>query len=259
MFLNRYKYYITGLLLAYILAAVIIHITNDVLTQKLKTKTWVHRVNSIEKQKEVIDLFGGIELDVVFLKDKLTFDVNHPPAESIDLSLYTYLAAIEKKENKRLWIDYKNLTSQNALESLIRLDSICTLLAFRKDQFIIESMDPSNLSIFQKSGYKTAYYLPYNVSGLTTTDKNRVVKTIRNNVEQNYTDYISMDLGTYQTMSTELPDKEKLLWSFYYQESFAMDPRKLAKKIRRIQLKHQIKSDNSVLVMLYGYATAYDR
>ena len=48
-------------------------------------KVWAHRVNTKIKLAEAADKFTGVQLDIVINKDN--FDVNHPPVESIDLSL----------------------------------------------------------------------------------------------------------------------------------------------------------------------------
>jgi len=88
------------------LLAWIIFYSNGVLKLVFNEKIWIHRVNSIEKLGEVQADFYGVELDVVFLDSLNEFDVNHPPAESINLSLFEYLSTI--KENKKLhfWLDF---------------------------------------------------------------------------------------------------------------------------------------------------------
>ena len=64
--------------------------SNRILFYGYEHKIWAHRVNSIEKLKETISCFEGVELDVVYIEDGDFFDVNHPPAESIGLSLDEY-------------------------------------------------------------------------------------------------------------------------------------------------------------------------
>ena len=60
-------------------------------------KVLAHRVNSLEKLEASLKHFKGVELDLVYDNETNTFDVNHPPAKSINLTFETYLSAI--KEN----------------------------------------------------------------------------------------------------------------------------------------------------------------
>jgi hypothetical protein len=61
-------------------------------------KVWAHRVNSIEKLAQTGALYSGVELDLVFVDEgeAAFFDVNHPPAPSIGLSLDAYLSSVER-------------------------------------------------------------------------------------------------------------------------------------------------------------------
>src|SRR5690349_3170954 len=88
-----------------------------------RKKVWAHRVNSIEKKKEIGDKFSGIELDLVYNKTTGIFDVNHPPAASINLSLADYLKA-DLNTNRGYWFDFKNLEEDNVQAACHTMDSI---------------------------------------------------------------------------------------------------------------------------------------
>ena len=137
------NYYIKRILALFLLfcsfVVIVINYQNELLLKLFPEKIWVHRVNFIDKLQEINTKFSGVEVDVIFIEDKNIFDVNHPPAQSIDLSLFKYLSSIKLTSNNSFWIDFKNLSEDNMENSCLKLDSICKELKLNREQFIIES------------------------------------------------------------------------------------------------------------------------
>lgn len=131
----------------------------DQLPIALKEKIWVHRVNSIEKAREVSGTFYGIETDVVFHSSAGVFDVTHPPVVSIGLTLDALMSAVKGQDTK-LWIDFKNLSKENGLASLARLNTLCAKHNIDRKDIIVESIFSPLLQPFSLSGYKTSFYIP---------------------------------------------------------------------------------------------------
>ena len=124
-------------------------------------KVFAHRVNSTEKLQSALRYFDGIELDIVYQKDKNILDVNHPPATSIDLNFRTYFKNIPKEEKPFIWLDFKNLNLEKSDEILVLLQSIIKEHEYPLNKILIESKDPTSLPIFQMNGFLICYYLPY--------------------------------------------------------------------------------------------------
>lgn len=177
-----------------------------------KDKIWVHRVNSIQKLSEVKNAYTGIELDVVFEKKENYFDVNHPPAPSIQLSLFDYLKTQNTNPDLKYWLDFKNLQENNLSSSLHRLDSISKLLQLTKTNIIVESTRPQFLKEFQERGFLTSYYLPYNLHQSNTNDLKKRMAWIEKNLNLYETDYISANYKDYKIMRDYFPNRKKLTW-----------------------------------------------
>lgn len=130
------------------------------LVKPIPDKCWLHRVDSIEKMLELSDKYTGIEIDVNFDNTKLFFDVTHEIEDSISLSLEEYFKYLNKND-KKIWIDFKNLTEENVENSLEVLENIIYEYNVDKTRFIIESSNYKMLKSFKEKGYYTSYYVPY--------------------------------------------------------------------------------------------------
>lgn len=130
------------------------------LVKPIPDKCWLHRVNSVEKMLEFFDKYTGIEIDVNFNNIELFFDVTHEIEDSINLSLEEYFKYLNKND-KKIWIDFKNLTEENVENSLEVLENIIYEYNVDKTRFIIESSNYKMLKFFKEKGYYTSYYVPY--------------------------------------------------------------------------------------------------
>jgi len=249
---NRKKMLIS-FILAYVLLFIIVNKQNQIFRYLYAEKVWVHRVNSIEKLTEVNALFKGVELDVMFLNAKGTFDVNHPPAKSIDLSLFTYLSSIEDPSLHHFWLDFKNLTPSNKESSYIRLDSILGVLNLKKQQFIIESRTPENLDVFINNGYKTSYYFPSRIYKLNAKELEEKVKAIKHKLTLNKTDYISANLDHYSIMKNRFSKQKILTWPYKYEQESYYNPITLLKKLKNVYYKYKVLSNDKVHAVLFTY------
>ena len=238
----------------YAIVSIVLNYLDSSLSNELSDKAWIHRVNSTEKLSEVIkNKFKGVELDVVFLEETNTFDVNHPPAKSINLSLFSYLSSLKNNNKSSFWIDFKNLTAENAFTSVTKFDSICSVLKLNKNEFIIESDSPQFLKVFQDSGYKTSYYLPTSLCNTPPEKFELAFEAVKRNVINYDTDYISLDKCNYSLMKDGFPNKPKLLWSFPDHRRFILNPLRLIKIPEQIALKIQLLADKDVEVVLFAY------
>lgn len=175
-------------------------------------KIWAHRVNSIEKLESAIKYFEGVELDLVYNKDLNTFDVNHAPTKSIGLNFDTYINSIDDKK-PFLWLDVKNLNEKNAQLILKRLLNIFGQLNYPLEKILIESRKPEKLEIFENQGFKTSYYLPYNLSKLNDSLQRKHVTSIEKILEEQPNLAISTSFKDYDFIVKEFPKKKKYIWA----------------------------------------------
>lgn len=206
------KILVFGIVLATLLIIAYKGVTTDFfLTQLHDDKIWVHRVNSIEKLQEVNSTFSGVELDVVFNSTGEVFDVNHPPAESIGLNLLEYLKS-NTESDLNFWLDFKNLSPENASQALKRLQFLCAELTISKKQFIVEATQPELLKLFAKNGFQTSYYLNWpGLYQLSEESLNETISQIKANIFPELS-YISSSYHDFELLNQHFPDQEKLLW-----------------------------------------------
>ena len=109
---------------------------------------------------EISDKYKGIEIDVNFNNSDLYFDVTHGLEDSISLSLEKYFKYFSEND-KKIWIDFKNLTEENVENSLNIFKSLIKKYNLDKERFIIESSNFEMLKYYKEMGYYTSYYVPY--------------------------------------------------------------------------------------------------
>jgi len=126
----------------------------------LRQKIWVHRVNSLEKLEQVAGQFAGIEVDVVFDSNKNRFDVNHPPAKSIGLTLRSFLekvvSVIRESGSLDLWLDVKNANHENIDQIIMGLEKLGTTYDL-KDHLFIELDDIELCEKIKSEGFFVMY------------------------------------------------------------------------------------------------------
>lgn len=227
---------------------------NTVLRHIFPEKVWVHRVNSITKQQDVIaSNYGGLELDIIF--DGTFFDVNHGPEPSIGLTLWDYVDTLSNK-NVSLWLDFKNLNADNCLSAVCKLDSICDRFSLDRSKIIIESQSPQYLSFFSDRAYLTSYYLPANLCQKSEYDKSIAFTQIDSIASSYLTDYISCGRNDYTLVRECFPERKMLSWGFYTWGFYADQPISfigLLSSAKSLFLKLRMLVDDNVGVLLVSY------
>jgi len=185
---------------------------NSTILFLFRKKILIHRVNSIEKLDALKNNFIGVELDLMYDKKDNIFDINHPPAPSIHLSLSDYLAHSNSLKNFIYWLDFKNLDSSNTKKSLNELNKIITKLKIPPNHIIVESSFPEFLTNFKKAGYNTSYYLPPFLYSKSKDSLNYYINQIDFKTKNYPTDYISFDYLNFPIISNEFPNLKKNSW-----------------------------------------------
>ncbi len=176
-------------------------------------KLWINYVNSVERLKKFNKDFLGFEMDIVYEPHKKCFDVRHPPTPTQGLCLNDLIKELNQPEKYYFWLDYKNLDTFNARESLEVLESIIKKFNIKRTHIIVESRIPKALTLFTEKGYYTSFYLPK----LKTTDYvNKMmseVEKIRLMSKGAKFHMISQSAQMLDFMNTYFKDDNKLIWA----------------------------------------------
>lgn len=122
-------------------------------------KIWLHRCNSLEKLYEKEAKYPNIEVDIV-IRNNHIFDVTHDIDTTFNLKIASYFDYMQEKDG-RMWMDIKNLTSENKLSVLSRLNMLINHFEIEKERLIIESSNWEALATFTENEFYTSYYVPF--------------------------------------------------------------------------------------------------
>ncbi len=122
-----------------------------------ENKLWKHRVNTASEANEALKEFNGIELDVFYMDNENEFQTGHDFPTGI--SLDSYFDSIANCSQYYYWIDFKNLNSTNAFESVEEMKSIIAKYNLQ-DKIIVENSFPELLALYKISGIFTSLWIP---------------------------------------------------------------------------------------------------
>ena len=182
------------------------------ITKEIPNKCWLHRTNTVEKILEISEKYKGIEIDVNFNNDKLYFDVTHDLDKSIELSLEEYFKYFSKND-KKIWIDFKNLTERNVENSLNVFENLLRKYNVDRKRFIIESNNFEVLQFYKEKGYYTSYYVPYlDLENMTSEELEEWRLKIKNITLTNNVSAISFPGHMYSFIKSIDVDIDLLTW-----------------------------------------------
>ncbi len=201
------------------------------ITKEIPNKCWLHRTNTVEKMLEISEKYKGIEIDVNFNNDKLYFDVTYDLDidvnfnndklyfdvtydldKSIELSLEEYFKYFSKND-KKIWIDFKNLTERNVENSLNVFENLLRKYNVDRKRFIIESNNFEVLQFYKEKGYYTSYYVPYlDLENMTSEELEEWRLKIKNITLTNNVSAISFPGHMYSFIKSIDVDIDLLTW-----------------------------------------------
>ena len=127
-----------------------------------RDKVWLHRCDSVEKFNELSSRYSGIEIDIVFHQKAQKFESSHDPVSLENFPLEKILSAYRETGLQQfIWLDFKNLSESNQVNSLKELERPVTLYKIQPSKVWVESTNYEYLKTFKDSGFKTSYYFPY--------------------------------------------------------------------------------------------------
>lgn len=170
---------------------------------KHQDKIWLHRCNSLEKLYEMENDYLNIEVDVV-IRSREILDITHDPDTSFQLELENYFTYLQGNTRK-MWIDIKNLTPENAFVVQKRLDTLLTRYHIGKERLIIESSCWQALASFTRHRFYTSLYVTYNKpSRLSRSEITQCIGKLQEIVDRNVVQALSFPGWWYSTIKNQL-------------------------------------------------------
>ena len=218
-------------------------------------KIYTHRCDSVEKVKEQIGKVIGVELDITFYPEQGIFDTSHDPQPSIRFPLEDFFIELSKTDFK-FWLDFKNLTPDNALQALNELNRLFSKYNIDKKRAIVESHNYNNLDIFRNNGFYTSFYCPVNDQRyLQTDDYFEEYKTqLINAVNSGNVNAVSFPANYYSLVKKSGVDVDLLTWHLGMNFS-----RHSLRYYIRDNLVKTLMNDDKVKVILAPRSSAFDR
>lgn len=155
-----------------------------------------------------------------FLANKGGFDVGHDGENhSINLNLDSMIKTLnvlsikDSINNHKIWLDFKNLDSNNKYLALNELLKICKQNNYKKENFIIESRDYESLKIFKNAGFYTSYYVTYYSQDDLANRKNKIITHLESVVNSDSVNALSFPYYLYDFMNNLDLNIDYLTWN----------------------------------------------
>lgn len=221
-------------------------VTCPPLRSDCKNIFWAHRVNTIEKYKELEHHFPGFETDLTYIDSLQRFLVFHPPFNSTKdtLSWGSFANSVDL-ENKKLYIDMREVDSSNMYNALKAFEADLNTDLLKK-QIVIELYDCEAVSFFNQLGYNVS--ISYSaINTLFTLNKdNEAYRNIIHDKLKNITQ-ISGDAALIEEMKEIFPDKKYIVWSLS------------SKNYLNLKLVSDIIADDKIALVLVSILSSHNR
>lgn len=208
-------------------------------------KVWTHRVNSLEKQEAALLFHKGIEFDLDYIEESDFLDVNHLPAPSIGLSFEKFIHHINTDKNyPYLWLDIKDLDTLNNRKIFNKIHPVLKSRNYPTDKVLVEGMQPEALQIFRDSGFRTSYYLPWDLNELPAEELEKEIVVLKG-IDKAFPDTaFSTASSQYELIRKYFPEKELYLWTDGHRPLF------------KYFLFRKILNDSKVIALLAHYRSS---
>ena len=179
----------------------------DTIFYHSEDKLWMHRLLDPKNENDNLEEFPGYEIDVFYNKKKNIFEVKHHGKE-YKHTLLSFFSEFRSLEGKYFWIDFKNLNSDNFVNSKAVLDYLCNKYNI-KERIIIESKNIAVLKRYKESDYFISYWLPnYHLFGSIFS-----IFDVRSNILKVIPNAISCDYHSLHFYTKKFPNYTIHCWT----------------------------------------------
>lgn len=175
-------------------------------------KIWAHRCDSIEKMQENMNKFAGVELDINYYAEQGEFDVSHDKQAKLEYPLESFLQQLAPTDAK-MWLDFKNLTADNRVAALNRLEYLFKKYNIDKSRAIVESHNVKELADFHQAGYYTSFYVSVNDRFFkTAAGREEFLSEVAAAIATGNIDAVSFPIEYYKLVKSGNFDIDLLTW-----------------------------------------------
>ena len=187
-------------------------ILESYMVTSIDEKFWLHRTDNLVRLNTTGTKYAGVELDLVYFENENNFDVSHDKQSTLEYPIDNFMNAI--KNNQHIWLDYKNLTAENAEVSLKRLNHVLKEYDIDKERCIVESHNFRALKIFHDAGYYTSYYVPVDNKKFLNNKQGEelFIQQVRQAVQSGNVNAVSFPITYYDLVNKIDIDVDYLTW-----------------------------------------------
>lgn len=178
-----------------------------------KNKEWMKAVNTPDRMNTVTAGTSGIEMDIYFDSPTKTFSVHHDINATVYFQFEDLLNLyLKRKLTASIWMDFKNLSSQN------QQDALTTLISLRKkyhleNKILVESSYPELLNPFSDQNFFTSYYTPYFNPYLLDQDSLKAIaRQMQNHLDKSRVQALSGYYFQFRFLHERFPNYPILIW-----------------------------------------------
>ena len=210
------------------------------------SKVWKHGVYSKYDAQKLEGVFDGLEVDVIYSPEKDDIYVGRVLADtSKNLPLDEWLAMLKEPDKMAYWVDFKNLSANNAKDAFVVFDNLIDKYNI-EGRFFIESQDVKALKIAKRKNYHVMLWVEniYYWKNPTERDTISVINMIRSQIDDLKPDAISCEYRMYPLLCDSFPDQNIHFWD---------TPKKYTPE--NVEFTKKLCEEKSVKVVLVDYPT----
>lgn len=218
-------------------------------------RLWIHRVNSAEKLSRLQSIKKNVEVDLILEMDSnnsIQILVGHDQSDPTNFPISKYFEVIKNNKQIKLWLDLKNINSNNFDHFITRFEQLLLIYNLDKTQFILESVDINIAKQFKTNGYQSSFYIWVdNVHNLSEKEKEKKLLQLFSVVEESKLTRLSFDHNLI------LPAKNIFQEKLPYIKFYSWNTGKYYRK-DQIYASQQL-MDTLIDIFLVKYKTEFDR
>lgn len=175
-----------------------------------ESKTWAHRVNTMEEARIKSSVFEGLEIDLYYNPRTDQLLLGHDLQDTINgLNLDAWLEAVEEPAAHYYWLDMKNLNADNAARIADNINRVAEKWHIT-DHVMIEQWDVSALKIIKKHSLHVILWVDNLYESGHSEEKWRL--TMQKDIDNLHPNAISGNYQMFHILTECFPEQNIHLW-----------------------------------------------
>lgn len=174
------------------------------------SKYWAHCVSNVDLGRKTAPLFEGLEVDMNYCEYQDKIFMGHDLRDTINgLTFEMWLDSLPQPITNRLWLDFKNLTTENATR-VVEIILAATRRHGITDLIMVEQEDVEALQIVKDSGIHVILWVdnPY-WSGHSEEEWEEAT---RQQIKMLHPDALSGDYHIFPLLPNTFPNENIHIW-----------------------------------------------